>query len=402
MSNLLQLLKDNDIILNQECILKSGIKSDYYIDIKRTISIPSLYKTIINDLIWQIKMIPNLSNYCIIGVPYSGIPFASVIAYQLGIPLLLLRSEKKTYGTKKLIEGESENKNIILIEDVITTGKSIIETINSLNNCDYKVKYVFTIFNRGNVPFNYFPNINFNYLTEMNTTTLSKLNKLEETHNIYKNLNNIIKNKRTNIILSVDIPESNKFKRTVENLGSHIAGIKVHLDIFPENIRQEIRNFLKKEKIRQGFLVIEDRKYADICSTNILQDRELKTDEYADIIICHGITGFEFMKQVNIPVLLVAQLSNKGNLITSEYTERCVEAAFRNPNIIGFISQENLGYNKCIYCKPGINLDKKSDGLDQRYTGLKEGIDFYIVGRAITESKNPLKEVIRYKNYLLG
>ena len=107
------------------------------------------------------------------------------------------------------------------------------------------------------------------------------------------------------------------------------------------------------------------------------------------------------MKQINIPVLLVAQLSNKGNLITSEYTERCVEAAFRNPNIIGFISQENLGYNKCIYCKPGINLDKKSDGLDQQYTGLKEGIDFYIVGRAITDSKNPLKEVIRYKNYLL-
>ena len=51
--------------------------------------------------------------------------------------------------------------------------------------------------------------------------------------------------------------------------------------------------------------------------------------------------------------------------------------------------------NKCIYCKPGIRLDKISDSYDQRYSGISKGIDFYIVGRGITQSKN-INETIQY------
>ena len=302
MTELLQKLKDNNIILKQNCILKSGIKSDYYVDIKKTISIPGLYSYIINKLSWLIEMIPNLNNYAIIGVPQSGIPFASVIAYKLGIPLLLLRSEKKTYGTKKLIEGETSNKNIILIEDVITTGQSIIETIDILDENNYNVNYVFTIFNRGETDYKYFISrkINFNYLTEMNNTLINKLNKLKSLNNIFKTIANIVMKKKTNIILSVDIPDINKFMSFINLLGKYIAGVKVHLDIFPELERDQIRSFLIIEKVKNNFIVIEDRKFADICSTNILQNKELKTDEYADIIICHGLTGFEFAKYSKI------------------------------------------------------------------------------------------------------
>ena len=100
-----------------------------------------------------------------------------------------------------------------------------------------------------------------------------------------------------------------------------------------------------------------------------------------------------------LPIIIVAELSNKGNLITKDYTQKCIEGAFKNPNIVGFVSQKNLGYNKCIYCKPGINLNSNNDDYDQQYTGKTDGIDFYIVGRAITNHIDPLNEIKKYKKY---
>jgi orotate phosphoribosyltransferase len=160
---LYQKLIDHKIIINGDFILKSGKKSNYYIDIKKTISIPSLYKYIIDLLHNNIIKINNLNKYAIIGVPYSGIPFASTLSYKLNIPLLLLRKKQKTYGTEKIIEGETENKDIILIEDVITTGKSILETINNLNKLNYNVRYVFTIFQRKEFDCNILKKKNINY-----------------------------------------------------------------------------------------------------------------------------------------------------------------------------------------------------------------------------------------------
>jgi orotate phosphoribosyltransferase len=167
---LYQKLIDNRIIIKGDFTLKSGKKSDYYIDIKKTISIPSLYKNIIDLLYEKIIKIDNLNKYSIIGVPYAGIPFASTLAYKLEIPLLLLRKTQKTYGTEKIIEGETKNKDIILIEDVITTGKSILETINYLNKLEYNVKYVISIFQRKEFDYNIFKklNVKYYYLTKNN------------------------------------------------------------------------------------------------------------------------------------------------------------------------------------------------------------------------------------------
>ena len=65
------------------------------------------------------------------------------------------------------------------------------------------------------------------------------------------------------------------------------------------------------------------------------------------------------------------------------------------------VSQENLGYNKCIYCKPGVRLDvDNKDIYDQQYSGITEGIDFYIVGRGITLSDNPGLTAEHYRKVL--
>ena len=148
--DLYKLLEENHIILNgDKFTLSSGATSYYYVDIKRTISIPTLFKKIIFALSDKIKRIPDIQEYAIMGVPYSGIPFASVLGYKLDIPQLLLRKDTKTHGTKKRIEGHVIGKKLILIEDVMSTGASIIDTIKYLNISGYTVSHVFTIFQRG-------------------------------------------------------------------------------------------------------------------------------------------------------------------------------------------------------------------------------------------------------------
>lgn len=57
-------------------------------------------------------------------------PIATVVSIDTNLPMLIRRKEPKTYGTKKLIDGEySSGDNVIVIEDVITSGASILETV---------------------------------------------------------------------------------------------------------------------------------------------------------------------------------------------------------------------------------------------------------------------------------
>lgn len=64
------------------------------------------------------------------GVPYTALPMATLVSVDTNLPMLIRRKEKKTYGTKNLIDGEySCGDNVIVIEDVITSGASILETV---------------------------------------------------------------------------------------------------------------------------------------------------------------------------------------------------------------------------------------------------------------------------------
>lgn len=64
------------------------------------------------------------------GVPYTALPIATVVSIDTNLPMLIRRKEQKTYGTKQLIDGKySCGDNVIVIEDVITSGASILETV---------------------------------------------------------------------------------------------------------------------------------------------------------------------------------------------------------------------------------------------------------------------------------
>lgn len=85
----------------------------------------------------------------ICGVPYTALPLATLISVDNEIPMLMKRKETKSYGTKKLIEGTfSSGDNCVIIEDVITSGSSILETVDALKKEHLNVTEAYVIIDR--------------------------------------------------------------------------------------------------------------------------------------------------------------------------------------------------------------------------------------------------------------
>ncbi|MCE2706631.1 MAG: orotate phosphoribosyltransferase [Proteobacteria bacterium] len=145
-SQLVLALFDHNLIKFGEVTLKSGEVTYIYADMRAAISYPVLFKDICDKFSDKIK---SLKYDFICGVPYSALTFASAIAYAKAIPMLLKRKEAKEYGLKKILEGEFiPGQTCVLIEDVITTGSSILETIEVLNEHELKVTDICILIDR--------------------------------------------------------------------------------------------------------------------------------------------------------------------------------------------------------------------------------------------------------------
>jgi orotate phosphoribosyltransferase len=123
------LLIKNDAIKFGDYILTSGKKSPYYIDLRLTISSPITMDWIANALTRIIvNEIGKDKIDRVLGVPTAGVPFATVVSQKLGLPLIYYRQARKEHGVRKKIEGILErNDRVLVVDDLITTGESVIE-----------------------------------------------------------------------------------------------------------------------------------------------------------------------------------------------------------------------------------------------------------------------------------
>jgi orotate phosphoribosyltransferase len=124
------LLIKNSAIKFGDYILASGKKSPYYIDLRQTISSPITMDWIGNALTRiVVNEIGKDKIDRILGVPTAGVPFATVVSQKLAIPLIYYRQARKEHGVRKKIEGILDrNDRVLIIDDLITTGESVIES----------------------------------------------------------------------------------------------------------------------------------------------------------------------------------------------------------------------------------------------------------------------------------
>lgn len=138
-------LIERGMLLIGDFTLSSGKKSPYYLDLKKFPSYPE-FKDVVASALQVLKKVDY--NY-IVGVATGGVPLASFLACMSGMPMGYVRSEKKDYGTSRSVEGDVEGKRVVIVDDVATTGGSLVKAINSLRENRANVVASLVIVDRG-------------------------------------------------------------------------------------------------------------------------------------------------------------------------------------------------------------------------------------------------------------
>jgi len=141
----IQLLKDCGAIKFGRFILTSGAVSDYYIDIKKASTDPNTLKIIAEEMSKYTKGYDILA-----GMELGAVPLVVALSLETKIPYTIVRKETKGHGTGKQLEGAGvAEKNVLVIEDVTTSGGSVIKTIQILRSNNAKVDKVLAVVDRG-------------------------------------------------------------------------------------------------------------------------------------------------------------------------------------------------------------------------------------------------------------
>ncbi|WJI90916.1 orotate phosphoribosyltransferase [Weissella viridescens] len=124
----------------------SGLKSPIYTDNRKTISFPKVRQLIANGLADLVKeKYPDAT--VIGGVATAGIPHAAWVAEVLDLPMVYVRSKPKDHGAGKQIEGVlSDQDQVVLIDDLISTGGSVLGAVDAVRREGSQVAGVLSIF----------------------------------------------------------------------------------------------------------------------------------------------------------------------------------------------------------------------------------------------------------------
>ena len=128
-------------------VLSSGMRSPVYLDLRIVPSHPEVFRKIVSLSVQALK---NMDFDIVCGIATGGLPLSSVIAYLMEKPLIYFRRSEKEHGTMKRIEGEvKKGANVIVVDDVATTGGSILEAVKALREQGAVVRRAFVVVDRG-------------------------------------------------------------------------------------------------------------------------------------------------------------------------------------------------------------------------------------------------------------
>uniref|UniRef100_A0A8D8QUL1 Uridine 5'-monophosphate synthase n=1 Tax=Cacopsylla melanoneura TaxID=428564 RepID=A0A8D8QUL1_9HEMI len=439
-------------------VTKVGIKTPVYLDLRGIISYPKLMDvlaSVINNYFTEHK----ITGQSICGVPYTALPIATAVSIKYDIPMLIRRKDVKTYGTKKLIEGiYQKGDKCIIVEDVVTSGSSILETITDLKSVGIVVTDILTIVDREQGGRQTLKDLGYtlhslytltsimsilfeankvkqdvvesvrNYLTD--NQVQAKCNNAQEDSRLSSPLEsrlsqakcplttdliNIILKKKSNVCIALDVTSSKELLSLAKQLGPHIALLKTHSDAVTD-WSEDVANELVRLSKEMEFLILEDRKLADIGATVGHQFSLIAP--WAHLVTVHSIAGPGPLQEIariaeqrgeKRGVFLIAELSCAGNLIDEKYTQATLNLAQSFASItVGLVCQSPSVLSSSsglLQLTPGIHLSQAGDNKGQQYNSPNEvitlrGADIGVIGRGVTQAPDPLAAVKEYKRLM--
>ena len=145
------LLQINAIKLNPEnpFTWASGWKSPIYCDNRLALSYPEVRDFLAKNIAQQVKKLYG-TNVTIAGVATGAIGIGMLVANELNLPFIYVRPEAKKHGRQNQIEGHAQvGKPIVVIEDLISTGKSSLNAVAAIKQQDYEVLGMLALFSYG-------------------------------------------------------------------------------------------------------------------------------------------------------------------------------------------------------------------------------------------------------------
>jgi orotate phosphoribosyltransferase len=143
MTELIELLKDCGAIKFGKFVLTSGKESDYYIDIKAASTRPRILRRIAEE------MARYVDGTRVAGMELGAVPIAAAVALEMDLPFCILRKKPREHGTGSQIEGElGPGETVTIVEDVATTGGSMLLSIKLLRDAGAVVKRAIVVVDR--------------------------------------------------------------------------------------------------------------------------------------------------------------------------------------------------------------------------------------------------------------
>lgn len=439
--------------------LKSGIISPIYVDLRVTVSHPHILSNIASTLLQTVQSV-SYDRLC--GVPYTALPFATAMSISSQTPMVMRRKEAKNYGTKQLIEGSwSPNDKCLIVEDLVTSGLSVMETVAPLLSSGMTVSDVVVLLDRQQGARQ---NLSDNGLTLHSVFTMSQMldvlvdagkigdatrNSVNEfiaqnqvsnvakktpvkdtaltyTQRAEKILNpvaqrllRLMDSKKTNLAVAADVTSVAELCDLAEAVGPYICLLKTHADVVTDWDSKSGPALAEIAK-RHGFLLFEDRKFADIGNTVMhqLNGGVHTISAWADIVNAHSVPGPGIVKGLTraaetsgqqLALLLLAEMSSEGNMPAAlpEYTKKTVKMAEdaqkqEGAIVCGFISMGKIAGDEFLYMTPGVQLASSGDGLGQQYATpesviAEKGSDVIIVGRGVYKAADQAAAAKTYR-----
>ena len=140
-------LFDIGCLLFGEYVQASGAVFNYYIDLRQIISDPNLFHRVLHAYGTLLQGLPFDR---IAGIPYGSLPTATGLSLQLHKPLIYPRKEVKAHGARRLIEGDFEpGDRVVVVDDILITGGSVLEGIAKLESSGLVVSDVVVFLDHG-------------------------------------------------------------------------------------------------------------------------------------------------------------------------------------------------------------------------------------------------------------